>query len=79
MPQLSLYLDNSAMESLRSNAAQEEKTLSKYVKDILDSHSDKAGLWPKGFFGLYGAISDDDGFTEPQELSWGLDAPRSAF
>lgn len=78
MPQLSLYLDEAAMEKLRTDASLAGKTLSKYVKSILDDRDSLDGKWPQGFFDLYGAL-DDDSFRRPSELSWELDTPRSAL
>lgn len=74
MPQLSLYLDGPTMESLRANAAREDKTLSKFVAGMLRDHAE-SNRWPQGFFNLYGAC-DDDTFVEPPEIPWELDAPR---
>ena len=54
MPQLSLYMDEPMMEGLRQDAAREGKTLSKFVAGVLRDR-DTSGLWPHGFFDLYGA------------------------
>ena len=62
------------MESLRANAAREDKTLSKFVAGVLRDHAE-SNRWPQGFFNLYGAC-DDDTFVEPPEIPWELDAPR---
>lgn len=77
MPQLSLYLDDPTMESLRANAAREDKTLSKFVAGVLRDHAEN-NLWPQGFFDLYGAC-DDDTFVVPPEIPWEYDAPRKSL
>lgn len=71
MPQLSLYLDDPTMESLRANAAREDKTLSKFVANVLRDHAE-SNLWPQGFFNLYGAC-DDDALVEPPDEPFDLD------
>ena len=77
MPQLSLYMDEPMMEGLRQDAAREGKTLSKFVAGVLRDR-DTSGLWPHGFFDLYGAC-DDDTFVEPPEIPWEFDAPRKTL
>lgn len=65
MPQLSLYLDEPTMESLRRDAAQAGTSLSKYVVGVLHEHAE-APRWPDGFFELYGSC-DDEAFVEPPD------------
>ena len=65
------------MESLRANAAREDKTLSKFVAGVLRDHAEN-NLWPQGFFDLYGAC-DDDTFVVPPEIPWEYDAPRKSL
>ena len=69
MPQLSLYMDEPTMEGLRR--------LSKFVAGVLRDR-DTNGLWPHGFFDLYG-VCDDDTFVEPPEIPWEFDAPRKTL
>ena len=77
MAQLSLYVDDSTMEDLRRDAAREGKTLSKFVAGVLRDR-DTNGLWPPGFFDLYGVCADDT-FVEPPEIPWEFDAPRKTL
>ena len=78
MAQLSLYLDDQTMDTLRREAAEAHTSLSKYVANVLHDHIENKG-WPEGWFDLYGILADDDSFVEPEEIPWELDAPREAF
>lgn len=66
MPQLSLYLDNDMMEELRNDAASENKSLSRFVVDILQERKQK-NQWPDSFFELYGALKSNDHFLAPED------------
>ncbi len=66
MPQLSLYLDDASMKSLRKAAAKKGTTMSKYVCGVLDENADKNNFWPQNFFDLYGACKDKT-FVEPED------------
>ncbi|WP_172135129.1 antitoxin [Adlercreutzia sp. ZJ473] len=74
MAQLSLYLDEPTLSVLKSNASREKLSLSKMAQKSIRSYSPHQ--WPAGFWNLYGAV-DDETFCEPEELAWGLDAPRA--
>lgn len=74
MPQLSLYLDDPAMDVLRLEAKQNGCSLSKYTRSIIMERHEKT--WPDGYFDLYGCI-DDDSFEAPPELAW--DTPSFSF
>ena len=76
MPQLSLYLDASTMESLRCASDREGVSLSKYAGRLIRDHS--ASAWPIGFWDTYGALQDDSFVVSP-ELDYSLDAPRKNF
>lgn len=78
MPQLSLYLDASTMETLRADASREGKTLSNFVRTVLQDRTAN-GQWPQGFFDLYGALADDPTFVEPPELPWDANRPIPSF
>ncbi len=67
MPQLSLYLDDASMKSLRKAAAKKGTTMSKYVCDVLNDQPDESHLWPQNFFDLYGACKDET-FVEPEDI-----------
>lgn len=74
MPQLSLYLDDATMESLRSDAGCENVSLSQYARELIQNRAESA--WPKSFWATYGAL-DDPTFAEPPELDASLDEPVS--
>ena len=82
MPQVSLYVDEPTMETLRSEADREGVSLSRYVASRLKSTgrcTTPSGL-PDGFLdSLYGCLSDDDSFVRPVQPDFTLDAPRLAF
>lgn len=73
MPQLSLYLDDTSMESLRAHAADEGLSLSKYVKNMLNENAHSSG-WPAGWFDLYGSLADVD-FPLPDDPPFEDDIP----
>ena len=79
MAQLSLYLDEPTMVSARSQAAKQNKSLSRYVSDVLkQAVKEEGSAWPSSLWETFGAISDPT-FTEPEELSWGADSARLSF
>ncbi|MBQ6391753.1 MAG: hypothetical protein IJH88_09095 [Eggerthellaceae bacterium] len=82
MPQVSLYVDESLMKTLRAEAASEGISLSKHVARRLTNASRCAtasGL-PDGYLEtLYGCLIDDDTFTRPEQPRFSLDASRLAF
>lgn len=62
MPQLSLYIDDATMETLRSSAKGEGVSMSKYAAELIRTRS-KDGMWPKGYWdSVYGCL-DDESFT----------------
>lgn len=76
MPQLSLYLDESSMSSLRERALREDVSISKFVGNLVRNESSTG--WPAGFWDLYGA-ADDDSFAVPPELDFASDSPRGSW
>lgn len=54
MAQLSLYMDDAQMESLRNDAVSEGKSISAYAREVLERrHDPKRGWvngWPPGYF-----------------------------
>lgn len=66
MPQLSLYITDDNLATLRKRAGEEGVSLSKYTNDLIRNDADNHG-WPVGFWDLYGAI-DDPSFTVPEDL-----------
>ncbi len=71
MPQLSLYLDESTMESVRAAAAARNTTLSKYVSGVLREREEEDHRWPQSFFDLYGSCSDED-LAAPADVPYDL-------
>lgn len=69
MPQLSLYLSDENLVTLRARAKEEGTSMSRHVSRLIEQDA-ASRSWPSGFWNLYGAIGDD-AFTEP------LDAPPS--
>lgn len=70
MAQLSLYMDEAAMESLREDAAKANVSISAYARSVLEERNErKAGEWvhgwPPNWFDLYGSIPD---FPDVEEL-----------
>lgn len=77
MPQLSLYLDEAEMDSLRSNAASEGVSLSRYARNAL-KESERTNAWSSSFLSTFGAVGDET-FKAPAEIPWSLDAKRAQF
>ena len=64
MPQLSLYITDANLETLRARAAQEGVSMSKYANRLIEQDAQN-GSWPQGFWDLYGAV--DDSFVAPTD------------
>lgn len=56
MAQVSLYIEDAKLETLRRKAAAEGLSLSRYVARSLDAASTQG--WSEGFFDLYGSLPD---------------------
>ena len=82
MPQVSLYVDEPLMKTLRAEATAEGISLSKHVAARLRNGgrcATASGL-PDGYLEkLYGCLADDDTFARPGQLDPSLDALRLAF
>lgn len=65
MPQLSLYITDENLRTLRERASEEGVSLSKYTNDLIKNDADNHG-WPVGFWDLYGAV-DDPSFVLPED------------
>ncbi len=82
MPQVSLYVDEPLMETLRAEAAAEGVSLSKHVSERLRNGgrcATPSGL-PDGYLdSLYGSLAEDDTFKRPAQPALASDAPRLAF
>lgn len=78
MPQLSLYLNESAMDGLRASAQKANRSLSRYVADLVTEKQEGCG-WPVGYWDdVYGALADDS-FVVPAEPDAVLDGPLPQF
>ncbi|MBQ9001933.1 MAG: antitoxin [Eggerthellaceae bacterium] len=81
MPQVSLYVDDETMAALRSGAAAEGLSLSKYVMErVADGRGATPSGLPEGLLeSLYGCLADDDSFERPAQLDFSFDADRLSF
>ena len=77
MPQLSLYMTEDEMDSLRKDAGDAGMSISSFARSILGKRECGNG-WPDGYFELYGSCPDID-IEEQDEIPWELDCPRSAL
>jgi len=75
-PQVSLYIDRVLYKEVESAAKKKEKSLSKFVSDILKEHLDDE--WPEEFFEAVGSI-DDESFQLPEEIPETLDSKREEW
>lgn len=58
MPQLSLYIDDATMETLRSSAKAEDVSMSRYAADLIRNRA-QLGTWPNGYWdSIYGCLND---------------------
>ena len=79
MAQLSLYMTDDALQSLKADAEAMHESLSKYANRILAERNTAASRWPDGYWDLYGCIADDDSFARPAQPNWSDDAPRASL
>lgn len=73
MPQLSLYLDDETMASLRRRSEDLGLSLSKCVSAILRREFEKT--WRERLIEAYGSI-DDETFEVPDEIPFEMDGHR---
>lgn len=72
MPQLSLYLDEPTMATLRGRSDRAQVSLSKYVTGLIKADEDRRG-WPEGYWDrVYGCLTDPT-FVVPEEVDVPLD------
>ena len=76
MPQLSLYLNSATMNTLRCNAARENKSLSRFVAELLERPYENA--YPSSFWATYGAMTDPT-FVVPDDIDPSIDGPVPSF
>ena len=65
MAQLSLYLDNEIFGKVKNAARLSGISTSKYVATIIQDHFSHE--WPKGYYELFGSVSDDTFFPNGAE------------
>lgn len=79
MSQLSLYIDDSAMETLRSAAKGEGVSMSRYASDLIKNQS-RFGGWPTGYWeAVYGCLTDDTFAVDDSALDSSLDDTSDWF
>lgn len=79
MPQLSLYIDDATMETLRSAAKGEGVSMSRYASNLIKSQS-RFGGWPKGYWeAVYGCLTDDTFVIDDSGLDTSLDDASDWF
>ena len=62
MPQLSLYVNDATMGTLRASAQNAGMSMSKYASNLIRERADHGG-WPAGYWeNVYGCLGDDFGF-----------------
>ena len=69
MAQISLYVPDDVLESLRAEASRKSVSISRLVLGAIEGSKREEG-WPTGFFELYGACPD---FPSADALREGLD------
>ena len=68
MPQLSLYISDENLVTLRNRSAEEGLSMSRYANRLIEQDANSGG-WPAGFWDLYGAISDESFVAPPHPLA----------
>ena len=59
MPQLSLYLDDATMATLRQAAKGADVSMSKYASSLIQDRA-QHGSWPQGYWDrVYGCLPDE--------------------
>ena len=77
MPQLSLYLNDTEMQDLRTSAANDGVSISRYARRVLCDDSNR-NSWSASFLSTFGA-SGDESFKVQDEIPWELDTKRIEF
>ena len=74
MPQLSLFLDDAAMENLRLQSKRAGVSMSRFVSDLLRENS-TGNRWPSGYWDkVYGSLTDSTFIVDGEaELDPALD------
>lgn len=77
MAQLCVYLDDTTMARLRADSGEANRSLSRYVSDLINEQREKSA-WPEGFWDVYGALGDET-FRLPADLAFSDDDALPAF
>ena len=78
MPQLSLYMNDATMSTLRRCASAQGVSLSSYAASLIRQAANGDG-WPTGYWeGVYGCL-DDDFSVDDSDLNPSLDDSCSWF
>lgn len=64
MPQLSLYITDENLATLKTRAKESGVSMSKYANQLIERDERNAG-WPLGFWDLYGTLGED--FAAPDD------------
>ena len=79
MAQLSLYLDETEMETLRKDAKREGVSLSRYAARLVREHAGN-NRWPAGYWeNVYGCLSDKSFVLSHEGLDPNLDDTAEWF
>ena len=69
MPQLSLYLEDKEMETLREDAKREGVSLSRYAARLIRENAGRS-KWPAGYWdSVYGCLDDETFVVSSEGLS----------
>lgn len=78
MPQVSLYLNDKALDYLHAEAKKEERSLSSFVSKLIIERAERAS-WPRGYWDeVYGCL-EDSSFQVPPEIDASADGPLPSF
>ena len=79
MPQLSLYLEESEMSTLRKDAAREGVSLSRYARRLIRENAGKS-KWPAGYWdNVYGSLTDPSFVISDEGIDPSMDDDPSAW
>jgi hypothetical protein len=67
MPQLHFYVPEETATKLREKAKAKDKSLSKYIAEIVEKEV-KPGGWPQGYFAQVAGSWKGEGIEEPEDF-----------
>ena len=78
MPQVSLYMQQETLDTLREEAQRAQTSVSKFVSQLVDGRASQCG-WPANYWeSVYGCLKDSS-FQIPSELDDSLDGSLPSF